>query len=88
MTIHIEPERGVPTRKAPDMKDLAIKTSAAAKTVEYLHANGLEVEATSEDKDNAAALAVAYAENPHKTSKVCNAETSGPVDTRDFIADR
>jgi hypothetical protein len=52
------------------MKDLAIKTSAAAKTVEYLHANGLEVEATSEDKDNAAALAVSYAENPQKTSKV------------------
>ena len=63
MTIHIEPERGVPTRKAPDMKDLAIKTSAAAKTVEYLHANGLEVEANNEDKDIAAALAVSYAEN-------------------------
>ena len=69
MTIHIEPERGVPTRKAPDMKDLATKTSAAAKTVEYLHANGLEVEANNEDKDIAAALAVSYAENPHKTSK-------------------
>jgi hypothetical protein len=70
MTIHIEPERGVPTRRAPDMKDLTIKTSAAAKTVEYLHANGLKVEATNEDKDTAAALAVSYAENPHKTSKV------------------
>ena len=69
MTIHIEPERGVPTRKAPDMKDLAIKTSAAAKTVEYLHANGLEVEATSEDKDNAAALAVSYAENPDRRDR-------------------
>lgn len=69
MTIHIEPERGVPTRKAPDMKDLATKTAAAAKTVEYLHAHGLEVEANTEDKDTAAALAVAYAEDPHKTSK-------------------
>jgi hypothetical protein len=70
MTIHIEPEHGVPHRKAQDMKDLAVKTSAAAKTVEYLHANGLKVEATSEDKDTAASLAVSYAENPHKTSKV------------------
>jgi len=69
MTIHIEPERGVPTRPAPDMKDLAVKTDAAAKTVEYLHANGLEVEANKEDKDTAAALAVSYAEDPHKTSK-------------------
>ena len=70
MTIHIEPEHGVPHRKTQDMKDLAVKTSAAAKTVEYLHANGLKVEATSEDKDTAASLAVSYAENPHKTSKV------------------
>ncbi len=69
MTIHVEPERGVPTRKAPDMSDLAIKTSAAAKTVEYLHANGLEVEATNEDKDIAAALAVSYAENATRASK-------------------
>ena len=68
MTIHVEPERGVPTRKAPDMSDLAVKASAAAKTVEYLHANGLEVEATNEDKDIAAALAVSYAENAIKTS--------------------
>ena len=68
MTIHVEPERGVPTRKAPDMSDLAVKASAAAKTVEYLHANGLEVEATNEDKDIAAALAVSYAENAVKTS--------------------
>jgi len=69
MTIHVEPERGVPTRKAPDMSDLAVKASAAAKTVEYLHANGLEVEATNEDKDIAAALAVSYAESPAKASK-------------------
>ena len=56
-------------RPPPDMKDLAQKTAAAAKTVEYLHANGLEVKANSEDRDLAAALAVSYAENPMKTSK-------------------
>jgi hypothetical protein len=69
MTIHIEPERAVPHRAAPDMADLAVKAAAAAKTVEYLHANGLEVKANNGDKDTAAALAVSYAENPHKTSK-------------------
>ena len=69
MAIHIEPEQGVPMRPAPNLKDLSAKTSAAAKTVEYLHANGLEVEANNEDKDIAAALAVSYAENPEKTSK-------------------
>ena len=69
MSLHIEPERGVPNRPAPDMTDLSTQTAAAAKTVEYLHANGLEVKATDEDRDVAAALAVSYAENPLKTSK-------------------
>ena len=69
MTIHVEPERGIPARETSDMGDLATKASAAAKTVEYLHANGLEVEATNEDKDIAAALAVSYAENATRASK-------------------
>lgn len=69
MAIHIEPERGVPMRPAPEMKDLSVKTAAAAQTVEYLHANGLEVRPSNADKDAAAALAVAYAEDPIKTSK-------------------
>jgi hypothetical protein len=51
------------------MSDLAVKASAAAKTVEHLHDNGLEVEATTEDKDTAAALAVSYAGDAKKTSK-------------------
>ena len=69
MAIHIEPESAVPMRPATEMKDLGVKAAAAAQTVEYLHANGLEVKAGSEDKDVAAALAVAYEENPGKTSK-------------------
>ena len=69
MAIHIEPERGVRMRPAMKMEDLAIKAAAAAKTAEYLHANGLEIQASSEDKDTAAALSVAYAENPGKASK-------------------
>jgi len=56
-------------RPAPEMKDLSAKTAAAAQTVEYLHANGLEVKPSNADKDAAASLAVAYAEDPTKTSK-------------------
>ena len=74
MSLHIEPESGVPNRPAPDMTDLATKTAAAAKTIEYLHANGLEVKATNEDRDMAAALAVSYAGNPVKTSKAATAK--------------
>jgi len=69
MAIHIEPELKVPMRDAPKMGDLAVKAAAAAKTAEYLHANGLEIKANNGDKDTAAALAVAYAENPDKVSK-------------------
>ena len=74
MAIHIEPEMGVPMGAPPDMKDLTTKTAAAAKTVEHLHANGLEVKVTSDDKDTAAALAVSYAGNPIKSSKIATSK--------------
>ena len=69
MAIHIEPEKGVAQRTPPKLKDLAVKASAAARTVELLHENGLEIKPNQEDKDVAAALAVSYAEDPDKTSK-------------------
>ena len=69
MAIHIEPEKGVAQRTPPKLKDLAVKASAAAGTVELLHENGLEIKPNQEDKDVAAALAVSYAEDPDKTSK-------------------
>ena len=69
MAIHIEPENGVKRRPAPKLNDLAVKTSAASETAEYLHINGLEIKANADDKDIAATLAVSYAEDPEKTSK-------------------
>ena len=69
MAIHIEPEKGVAKRTPPKMKDLAVKASAAAKTAELLHENGLEIKPKADDKDIAATLAVSYAEDPEKTSK-------------------
>jgi len=69
MAIHIEPEKGVARRTPPKIKDLAVKASAAAKTAELLHENGLEIKPNAEDKDVAATLAVSYAEDPEKTSK-------------------
>ena len=69
MAIHIEPEIGVAKRTPPKIKDLAVKASAAARTAEFLHENGLEIKPNQDDKDVAAALAVSYAEDPDKTSK-------------------
>ena len=69
MAIHIEPEKGVAMRPETKLKDLAVKASAASETAKHLHENGLEIKPNKEDKDVAAALAVAYADNPDKTSK-------------------
>ena len=74
MAIHIEPEKGVAQRTPPKLKDLAVKASAAARTVELLHENGLEIKPNQEDKDVAAALAVSYAEDPDKTSKAATSK--------------
>jgi len=45
------------------------RAAACAKTIELLSQHGLDTSTTAEDRDTAAALAVAYAQNPEKTSK-------------------
>ena len=67
--MHIEPEKGVKQRPAPKINDLAVKANAAAKTAEYLSTQGLEIKPNAEDRDIASQLAMAYAEDPEKTSK-------------------
>lgn len=67
--MHIEPEKGVKMRPDPKLGDLADKASAAAKTAEYLSTQGLKIEGNAEDRDIASQLAMAYAEDPAKTSK-------------------
>ena len=72
MAIHITPEAGVPITDIPLPDDLADKARAASKTAQFLHQQGLEVEITEEDKDNASGLAMAYASDATKTSKKAN----------------
>ena len=69
MAIHIEPEGGIPIPPPNKTKDLAERASAAAKTIEFLSEHGLKVQINGDDKDVSAKLAMAYAENPEKTSK-------------------
>ena len=69
MTIVVEPELGVPletSKPSPDLKD---RVEPAANTAKELGEHGLDVEPTKEDKDIAAKISVAYADNPEKTSK-------------------
>tara|TARA_R110002033_G_scaffold168064_1_gene207631 strand:- start:28 stop:642 length:615 start_codon:yes stop_codon:yes gene_type:complete len=69
MTLVVEPELGVKIDKNTPSIDLKDRMESAANTAKELSKHGLEVEPTKEDKDVAAKLTVAYADNPAKTSK-------------------
>lgn len=69
MTLQLTPESGVPLNKSAPKLDLKDRAAACAKTVELLTSHGMDPTATAEDKDTAAALAVAYAQDPDNTSK-------------------
>ena len=69
MTIIVEPEMGVPLEKSVPPVDLKDRVESAANTAKELAEHGLDLEPTKEDKDIAAKLVTAYADNPDKTSK-------------------
>ena len=69
MTLHIKPEIGVEITEADSYIDLKDRAEAAGNTAEQLAEHGLEVQTTQEDRDNAAKLVAAYAENPENASK-------------------
>jgi hypothetical protein len=69
MALQITPERGVPIQDTPPPKDLTGKAEAAAETAKHLHAHGLKIDITAEDRDNASEISMAYAADPVRTSK-------------------
>lgn len=69
MTLTINPELGVPLDEGEPSLDLKDRIEAASNTALELKEQGLEMEITKEDKDVASKLAIAYADNPEKTSK-------------------
>lgn len=69
MTMQLEPEIGVPMDDGVRTMDLTARARAATNTIEHLSRHGLHVEPNKEDEDVAARLAMAYAEDPEKTSK-------------------
>ena len=69
MTIKLEPELGVPLYDDDPAVDLTVRTVAATNTALELAEHGLELKPNKEDQDVAAKLAMAYADDPEKTSK-------------------
>jgi hypothetical protein len=79
MTLIVEPELGVPVSDDNPFTDLTVSAGAAANTALFLAEHGLDIEPTKEDKDTAAALATAYADNPENTSKKASAKRISAV---------
>ena len=69
MALHIKPEAGVEVAESDPVVDLKDRAEAASNTIEKLTEHGLDINVTKEDKDNAAKLVAAYAEDPEGTSK-------------------
>ena len=69
MTIIVEPELNVPVKTSEPSADLKTRVEAAANTAKELGEHGIDLEPTKEDKDTAARLSVAYADDPEDVSK-------------------
>ena len=69
MTITVEPELCIEFSPNLPPVDLKTRTKHAAETAKELEKHGLNLEPTKEDKDIAAKLTVAYADDPETTSK-------------------
>ena len=69
MTITVDVQTNVPVPADNPSIPLADRIAAAAETTKLLAEHGLEIEATNADRDTAAAIATAFAEDPVKTAK-------------------
>jgi len=69
MTITVEPELNVKLSESPPPVDLKDRMESASNTAAELSKHGLDVKPTKEDKETAAKIVNAYANDPEKTSK-------------------
>jgi len=86
MTIVLTPEIGVPFSDKVSYMDLRERAEAACRTAEQLAEHGLDIEPDFEDTQNAAKLAVAYAEDPEKTSKTVNSARAATLTPASLVA--
>lgn len=72
MTIELMPELGVEITPDISYIDLRERAEAMCRSALLLEKHGLDLEPTAEDKEIAAKLTTAYAEDPERTSKLTN----------------
>ena len=78
MTIELMPELGVEITPDISYIDLRERAEAACRSALLLEKHGLDLEPTASDKETAAALTAAYAEDPEKASKLANNARRSP----------
>ena len=69
MTITVDVQTNVPVPTDNPSIPLTERIAAAAETTKLLAEHGLEIEASNADRNNAAAIATAFAEDPVRTAK-------------------
>jgi len=69
VTIAVDVQTNVPVPTDNPSIPLTERIAAAAETTKLLAEHGLEIEASNADRNNAAAIATAFAEDPVKTAK-------------------
>lgn len=79
MTIELTPELGVELTPDIDYLDLRERAEALCRSILLLEQHGLDTEATPEDKEVAAKLTSAYAQDPTRTSKLVNNERASTL---------
>ena len=85
MALHIKPESGVEVTESDPVVDLKDRAEAASNTIEKLTEHGLDINVTKEDKDNAAKLVAAYAEDPEGTSKKVTTRKAATLTTASLL---
>ena len=86
MTIELMPELGIELTPDISYYDLRERAAAACNSVALLESHGLDTNPTVSDRNAAATLMTAYAEDPEKTSRLVNTERASTLSPASLIA--
>lgn len=86
MTIELMPELGIELTPDISYYDLRERAAAACNSVALLESHGLDTNPTVSDRNAAATLMTAYAEDPEKASRLVNTERASTLSPASLIA--
>lgn len=85
MTIELTPELGVPMTPDIEYLDLRTRADAVCRSILLLEGHGLDTEGSQEDKEVAAKITAAYAEDPQKISRKVTTERASSMTPASLI---